>query len=212
MAKHAHKPVAKINIPMCIAAILFCLTLFSFHLTGGLYARYITTGTSSDSARVITFGDLTLTETGDFYQPGKILIAPGINLQKKVTVAFEGSEAATYIFVAITPSTWVASSDHLSYSLTVNSKAAMEFDIAAGWTYLKTTGSTHVYVYHEPLAPNTPLSVDLIANDGKMTVNDQLTKSDLAALPNVAINLRAAAVQLNGFATPEAAWDSVSAK
>lgn len=211
MAKHARKPVAKINIPMCIAAILFCLTLFSFHLTGGLYARYITTGTSSDSARVITFGDLTLTETGSFYKE-KLLIAPGINLQKKVTVAFEGSEAATYIFVAITPSAWVASSDHLSYSLTVNGKAAMEFDIAAGWTYLKTTGSTHVYVYHEPLAPNTPLSVELIANDGNMTINDQLTKSDLAALPNVAINLRAAAVQLNGFATPEAAWDSVSAK
>ena len=36
-------------------AILLCLTLFSFHLTGGLFARYTAQATGSDFARVAKF-------------------------------------------------------------------------------------------------------------------------------------------------------------
>ena len=79
----AHCKKAKLNIPMCVACVLFCLTLFSFHLCGGLYARYTARGSASDSARVIKFGELTLTETGDFFQPGKLLIIPGVDLTKR---------------------------------------------------------------------------------------------------------------------------------
>ena len=46
---------AKINIPMCIACVLLCLTLFSFYLCGGLYAKYISTAYGGDSARVAKF-------------------------------------------------------------------------------------------------------------------------------------------------------------
>ena len=49
------QPELKINIPMCIACVLLCLTLFSIHLCSGLYARYTTVATSSDGARVARF-------------------------------------------------------------------------------------------------------------------------------------------------------------
>lgn len=49
------QPRAKMNIPMLCACVLLCLTLFSFYLTGGLYARYITRAEASDSARVAMF-------------------------------------------------------------------------------------------------------------------------------------------------------------
>lgn len=45
----------KVNIPMMLACVLLCLTLFSMHLTGGLFARYTATDTASDSARVAKF-------------------------------------------------------------------------------------------------------------------------------------------------------------
>lgn len=45
----------KVNIPMVLACVLLCLTLISIHLTSGLYARYTTTATASDSARVARF-------------------------------------------------------------------------------------------------------------------------------------------------------------
>ena len=48
-------PRAKMNIPMCIACVLLCLTLFSMYLTGGLYARYISRDEGEDFARVAEF-------------------------------------------------------------------------------------------------------------------------------------------------------------
>lgn len=52
MVKH-HQP--KMNIPMCLAAVLLCLTLVSCHLCGGLYAKYTATGYGEDTARVAKF-------------------------------------------------------------------------------------------------------------------------------------------------------------
>ncbi len=49
------QPKAKMNIPMCVACVLLCLTLFSVHLTSGLYARYVAKGSGSDEARVAKF-------------------------------------------------------------------------------------------------------------------------------------------------------------
>lgn len=38
-----------------VGLVLFCLVLFSTYLTGGLYARYTTSASGSDSARVASF-------------------------------------------------------------------------------------------------------------------------------------------------------------
>ena len=51
----SQQPKAKMNIPMCAACVLLCLTLFSIHLTSGLYAKYIAKGNGSDEARVAKF-------------------------------------------------------------------------------------------------------------------------------------------------------------
>lgn len=45
----------KLNIPMCAALVLLMLTMISIHLTSGLYARYTSTATATDSARVAKF-------------------------------------------------------------------------------------------------------------------------------------------------------------
>lgn len=42
----------KVNIPLFLAGILFCLTLISISLTSNLIAKYSTTVSGSDSARV----------------------------------------------------------------------------------------------------------------------------------------------------------------
>lgn len=59
------QPKAKMNIPMCAAAVLLCLTMFSFHFTGGLYAKYISRGSGADSARVAAFKVETTGNAGD---------------------------------------------------------------------------------------------------------------------------------------------------
>ena len=129
MVRH-HK--TKMNIPMCLAAILLCLTLISIHLTSGLYAKYISSASGNDSARVIKFGELTLAEEGDFYEENKLMIIPGVALTKKATVSFSGSESATYVFVEITPSKW-STTDNKTFSLLSNGKTAMQWNVAEGW-------------------------------------------------------------------------------
>jgi hypothetical protein len=207
-AKHAK--TAKVNIPMCIASFLFCLTLISIHLTSGLYAKYISSASGNDSARVIKFGELTITETGDFYEDNKLMIIPGVDLTKKATVSFSGSESATYVFVEILPTGWSAT-DNVTFALLSNGKTAMQWSIADGWVFLKSDNGT--YIYYRELAPNLELvTADIIAGNGKITVSDQITKSEIKAMTNVSIKLRATVVQSGGFENPEAAWNSVAAK
>ena len=206
-----HTKTAKVNIPMCVAAILFCLTLFSAHLTSGLYAKYITTESGSDAARVITFGDLTLSETGDFYEENKLMIIPGVDLTKKATVDFSGSEAETYVFVEVKASSKWQTTDNKTFYIVNNEKTAMQWRIAEGWTLLTTKNGA--YVYYRKLAPNSTLvGVDIIADGGKIKVSELITKSEIESMTGISIKLRAAVVQSGGFENPEAAWNSVAAK
>ena len=207
MVRH-HK--TKMNIPMCLAAILLCLTLISIHLTSGLYAKYISSASGNDSARVIKFGELTLTEEGDFYEGNKLMIIPGVALTKKATVSFSGSESATYVFVEITPSKW-STSDNKTFSLMSNGKTAMQWNVAEGWLFLKSDNGT--YIYYRELTPNTELiATDIIAENGKIAVSNQITKSEIQVMTGISIKLRATVVQSGGFENPEAAWTSVAAK
>ena len=45
----------KVNIPICLAAVLLCLTLLSIHMTSGLYARYSSSDAGEDASRVAKF-------------------------------------------------------------------------------------------------------------------------------------------------------------
>ena len=205
-----HTKTAKVNIPMCIATFLFCLTLISIHLTSGLYAKYISSASGNDSARVIKFGELTLTEEGDFYEGNKLMIIPGVALTKKATVSFSGSESATYVFVEITPSKW-STTDNKTFSLMSNGKTAMQWNVAEGWLFLKSDNGT--YIYYRELTPNTELiATDIIAENGKIAVSNQITKSEIQVMTGISIKLRATVVQSGGFENPEAAWNSVAAK
>ena len=57
------------NIPTFAALVLLLLTMITTHMTGGLYARYTTTGSSKNSARVAKFDvDFTLTGSGKDFQ------------------------------------------------------------------------------------------------------------------------------------------------
>lgn len=64
----------KVNIPLLLAGILFCLTLISISLTSNLIAKYSTTASGSDGARVAKFN---VSATEDNSQPGTIELVPG---------------------------------------------------------------------------------------------------------------------------------------
>ena len=54
-APSGRRPIRLGSLMMKAAAVLACLVLLSFHLMTGLYAKYSSTATGSDSARVAKF-------------------------------------------------------------------------------------------------------------------------------------------------------------
>lgn len=175
---------------------LLYLAIATFALTGVTFSRYVASAYSQDTARVAAFGDLTVTDSG------KALLQPGVAARKNLTVRFESSEVATYIFVEVQANGWTRDADNITYRY--RSPAGMTWRVDDGWRFLTDNNSNAVY-YRE-LAPNTALEADIISG-GTVEVSEKMTRSQLENLPGTLnIGVQVAAVQREGTETPQAAW------
>ena len=145
---------------------------------------------SQDEGRVITFGDLTVTDSGSAQ------VQPGVAAQKDLTVRFEGSEAAVYVFAEVQDG-WTLGADNRTYTYGADS---LSWRVADGWTHLQDN------VYYRELAPNTVLDAGLI-DGGAVDVSENMTRTELERLSKaLSIRVRAAAVQREGGDTAQIAW------
>lgn len=194
----AGKRLAKPNkrrLPL--RAWLLYLAVATFALTGVTFSRYVASAHSQDEGRVITFGDLTVTDSGS------VQVQPGVAAKKDLTVRFEGSEAATYVFVELKGSDWTRGADNRTYTYGAGS---LSWRVADGWTHLRDN------VYYRELAPNTALDAGLI-DDGAVNVSENMTRTELEKLSKaLSIRVRAAAVQREGGDTAQIAWERLSGR
>ena len=101
MGKCLHKNNAKMNIPIRVAAVLLCLTLFSTYLVTGLLARYATSAQSSDHARVAKFS---VQGSGALTESIEASIAPGKSADAALIIE-NNSEVAVEYTVTVTNET-----------------------------------------------------------------------------------------------------------
>ena len=198
---------------MHLALLVLSAVLLTTHLASGLMARYVSEATVTASARVIRFGDITITETGDFNSNGEFFVIPGVNIEKAARVDFEGSESATYVFVEIKLSGW-ETTDHREFFVSRGSEELLSWKVSNDWTYLRSDGDTHVYYFGgDVLAYLTPVSSNII-QENQIFVSEKITAADCkgSILKNLSISFRAVAVQSIGFENVEVAWTSVSGK
>ena len=190
----AGKRLAKPNkrrLPL--RAWLLYLAVATFALTGVTFSRYVASAHSQDEGRVITFGDLTVTDSGS------VQVQPGVPAQKDLTVRFEGSEAAVYVFAEVQDG-WTLGADGIYH----DAAGLMTWRVADGWTHLQDN------VYYRELAPNTALDAGLI-DGGTVDVSEDMTRTELEKLSKaLSIRVRAAAVQREGGDTAETAWARVN--
>ena len=225
-----------VNVAMCLAIVLFWLVIITTYMSSGLFAKYSTMGSGKDSARVITFGELTVTETldtGVTATGGNLIFVPGTTMKKDISVAFEGSEADTIVFVALDADGWTFTApnatDPATFTLKQDATTLMSWKVASGWNYLASEGNQHVFYIF--LDSNTPLGTivdgqlvgkDFIAKNGEITVNVATYDAyDALAGADLNLNVTGYAVQANGFYAPDrdtvedvatAAWNSVKSK
>ena len=186
------------------------LVLLSSHFTAGPYAKYISQSTGSDGARVIKFGDLTVTETGDFTSVGtnqnQFIFTPGVDLEKDIRVSFEGSEASTIVFITIKTEGWTVA-DGRNFT---DSQGQLTWSVDNGWTYLTAEGGT--YVYYKSLAPNETMDEVQFVKDGKIQVSPNGTVATYYNYPDTSFTVKGYVVQANKFNTAADAWASISSK
>lgn len=177
-----------------LRAWLLYLAVATFALTGVTFSRYVASAHSQDGARVITFGDLTVTDSGS------VQVQPGVAARKDLTVHFDGSEAAVYVFAEVQGG-WTRDADNRTYTYGAGS---LSWRVADGWTHLQDN------VYYRELAPNTALDAGLI-DGGTVNVSEDMTRTELEKLPKaLSIRVQAAAVQREGGDTAETAWARVN--
>ncbi len=185
------------------------LVLLSSHITSGPYAKYSSQSTGSDGARVIKFGDLTVTETGDFTSvsanENQLVFLPGVSLEKNVLVTFAGSEASTIVFITVETPGWTLSNKSFT-----DSKGQLSWSVDDGWTYLRTDGNTHVFYYS--LDPNEPMDKTPFIKDGEIQVSENGTVAMYRDYPETSFTIQGYVVQANKFANASEAWESISSK
>lgn len=209
---------AKFRLPF--SAVLLYLALIAAALSGVTFSRYVTGTTVGDSARVAMMKELTVTETDGSEQR---VILPGVDMNKRAVVDFKGSEMACYVFCEITANGWTRAADNFHYTA---GTGILNWAVDnTKWIFLQEDGSTSVY--YCIVNANTALHADVLAEDGKITVSENITKSQLDALAASAkplsIKISATAVQYHGFSEgfsaeyteadrAKAAWNAVKDK
>jgi len=215
------KTAAKVNIPICLAGILFCLTLFSFHLSSGVVARYSATSSGSDSARVIEFGALRVEIPEEDTNGATQYIYPGAQLKCNPKVYFDGSESATYVFIEVTGAYQAQATGIIPVKI-LESKTSSEAQISE-WTpdfknWTSVEGHSNVYCYKGdgdklPLPPNTQIDGVYLfdkTNDRDISKIVDTVTADQLKEAKFSIEYKAYAVQSNGFDSVKDAWESVS--
>lgn len=178
-----------------LRAWLLYLAVVTFALTGVTFSRYAASAHSQDEGRVITFGDLTVTDSGS------VQVQPGVPAKKDLTVRFEGSEAAVYVFAEVQDG-WTRGADGIYH----DAAGLMSWRVADGWTHLQDN------VYYRELAPNTALDAGLI-DGGTVDVSEDMTRTELEKLSKaLSIRVKAAAVQREGGDTAQIAWERLGGR
>ena len=203
------------------SAVLLYLVLIAVALSGVTFSKYMTGTTVGDTARVAIMRDITVTETGNFAEKDKWVITPGVDMIKNAVVNFEGSEMACYVFCEIKTKGWSRLDEH-SFAFSGGSENILGWAVNNDWKFLSGNGSDAVY--YRIVNANTVLKADVFADGGKITVSENITKTQLDSLPkDMQIKISATAVQYNGFSEEtgaesteaqraSAAWNAVKNK
>ena len=186
------------------SAVLSYLVLLAAAVSGVTFSKYMAGTTVGDTARVAIMRDITVTETGNFAEPDKWVITPGVDMIKNAVVNFEGSEMACYVFCEIKATGWSRLNDNYSFAFSGGGENILGWAVNNGWNYLSGNGSEAVY--YRTVSANAVLQADVLAEGGKITVSENITKTQLDSLPkDMQIKISATAVQYNGFSEGSAA-------
>ena len=166
------------------AGVLFILTLLSVYMLCGMYARYTTSDSYTDSARVASFGTIVLmeheavladpTESGTLYkltdkeveQNTNIIALPGVNIPKDPFIRLENiGEVKCELYLKVTKSPEFPNG--ITYAID-----------SENWDLESDDGESSVYRYIPTIEPGSNDIVIDILKDNQLTVSPDYDSND----------------------------------
>ena len=176
----------------------------TFALTGVTFSRYVASAHSQDEGRVITFGDLTVTDSGSAQ------VQPGVPAQKDLAVHFDGSEAAVYVFAEVQGG-WTRGADNRTYTYGAGSLSIALCIRIDTFSLIKKPALFSLKII-ACIRFFTALDAGLIAG-GTVDVSENMTRTELEKLSKaLSIRVQAAAVQREGGDTAQIAWERLGGR
>ena len=185
----------KFRIPLY--AVVLELMIMVLLLSGVTFSKYVKSTVTGDGARVAYMREITVTESGNVTAAGEAIVAPGMDIVRNLRVNFAPGEMACYVFLQIKAKGWSRLSEY-RYAFSMGGAAALSFEIEPDWLFL--TGDERGAVYYRIVSANTNLDAKVIAEDGKIAVSENITKSRIESIPaDFSIEAAATAAQYHGF-------------
>ncbi len=148
------------NFIATLSGILLCLTLITSHLTAGMYARFISTDSAADTARVAAFR---VTEAGQLISsfaaeltPGNPCIVPiHVNNESEVAISYSiaivntsKTLPLTFLFgkAGGTRSPMAQEDGRFTYTDYINPNSASSYDLELYWVPSSTSAEDLAYM------------------------------------------------------------------
>lgn len=189
------------TVSIKIAALIAAIVLVIGCTAGGTVAWLVSKPAAITN--VFTVGNInaTLTEEAKEFK-----IVPGVDITKDPVATVKANSEDCYLFVQLTEENWPA------FTETGSSTRKVKYEIANGWTKLKSENGVYVY-YREVTKKDTDQPFDVL-KDNKVTVSSTLTKENADAIRNAGdpkLTVAVYAVQKAGMDSPAKAWETAKA-
>lgn len=166
-----------------------------------------------------TVGDIniTLTETKGTVKDGKheFKIIPGVDIEKDPKVTVKANSEACWLFVKVEEDNWPTVTETIGDLETTGTTTVrkVNYEIVSDWQKLIGVAGVD-NVYYRKVNATTADAVFDVLKDNKVTVSQNLTKTDVATIKNAGtptLTFTAYAVQQDGIAdNPATAWAQAS--
>lgn len=187
------------TVSIKIAALIAAIVLVIGCTAGGTVAWLVSKPNAITN--VFTVGNInaTLTEEAKEFK-----IVPGVNITKDPVATVKAKSEDCYLFVQLTEENWPA------FTETGSSTRKVKYEIANGWTKLKSENGVYVY-YREVTKKDTDQPFDVL-KDNKVTVSNTLTKENADAITGTPeLTVAVYAVQKEGMGSAAEAWAAANA-
>lgn len=188
------------TVSIKIAALIAAIVLVIGCTAGGTVAWLVSK--PDPITNVFTVGNInaTLTETAKEFK-----IVPGVDITKDPVATVKANSEDCYLFVQLTEGNWPA------FTETGSSTRKVKYEIAKGWTKLKSENGVYVY-YREVTKKDTDQPFDVL-KDNKVTVSNTLTKENADAITgDPKLTVAVYAVQKEGMGSVDKAWAAAKAQ